>query len=50
MRRASRTRRELVCTFIPFAAGATHEATSVFAPSTSTTQTRHAPIAWTFSR
>ena len=48
--RAARTRAELVCTFIPSHAGVEQAAMSVFAPSTSTRQTRQAPMAWTFFR
>ena len=50
LRRASRTRFELVCTFIPSAAGVTQEASRGLAPSTSTRHTRQEPMAWTFSR
>jgi hypothetical protein len=50
VRRASRTLGVLVCTFIPSAAGVTQEATSVLAPSTSTMQTRHEPMACTSLR
>ena len=48
--RASRTRAEFVCTFMPSKAGVTQEAMRVFAPSTSTMQTRQDPIACTFFR
>ena len=50
VRRASRTRAELVCTFIPSVAGVTQEATSVLAPSTSARHTRQEPMACTFLR
>src|SRR5690606_36592054 len=43
IRRASRTAFEWVQTTIPSLAGQTHAATRVLAPSTSQTQTRHAP-------
>ena len=48
--RPSRTLPELVFTTIPSVAGWLHEATSVRAPSTSTRQTRQAPMDWTSSR
>ena len=48
--RASRTRGELVCTFMPSETGVTQEAMSVLAPSTSTRQTRQEPMACTFFR
>ena len=41
---------ELVLTFMPSVAGWEHEATSVLAPSTSTRQTRQAPIVCTSLR
>ena len=48
--RPSRTLPELVWTTMPSVAGWLHEATSVRAPSTSTRQTRQAPMDWTSSR
>jgi hypothetical protein len=45
MVRAERTRRVVVLTFIPSQTGVEQAATRLFAPSTSTTQTRQAPRA-----
>ena len=48
--RPSRTLPVLVLTTMPSVAGWLHEATRVRAPSTSTRQTRQAPMDWTSSR
>ena len=45
VRRAARTRRVFVHTFMPLVTGIEQEAARFRAPSTSTTHTRHAPIA-----
>jgi len=50
VRRPARTLPVFVFTTMPSVAGWVHDATRVRAPSTSTRQTRQAPIAWTSSR